>query len=1048
MKSYRKDHYTFKGGLNTEVNQVGEDNASFKEIKNFTLNKDGSIQKRGGVISDGDTFRYEQSYLQQPYFVKFDNPNNTDIKMIVVYQNKRLFFFDANIGIKTEGMIGTYNITPHIVPQYDLDSQTELEVHMSVDNRYLLVVGRYLNSLAIIWDEYDKTPRVEEISLKIRDYDSITGIYVPVTKTTEQDIPYANPYKKVDNVSEGMYHLENNGGSYEKNLEQQSHLSSDSVSTFSWGGGPLIFPSQIKIPESAENSQSILDSGDYVISKPKIKTPHPDTTFTNGSTSYGEGGSKIIEVNNVMHQVNEVSAPVTINSANTVSFTKYNDQIHICIDTPRIGTYPIGEWFDPEAIEQTPHKYYLPKDSDQLRTFGQDIGDFETPLKCVTTLSFRNEDNFKYYYFQDANSNPFEIEGGETYSYVYDKVNRKDKSMYTRNTGVYNEYVLVHLYEGDFDVLFDPQEYKQQIIDKYQAEDMEYLQYDNVDDKILIYKFRIQADKDALRLDIEKTFEPARRSYYDLNYSPSQVVDEIVETKEFVGAHELGAIWDGARSVVVGTDNFIPDRIVCKFQDERTLKVVVHSRLNIVEGEHDEDVEYYYLQRDRLHPNKQGKQYPDQNIEGDWVNLNTLPEYTEPYNETITMLGYNEAFSRLKIYLRAYSLQPIVHSTEQYRPEVSTFFANRAWYTGWKSENFSNYIFFTQLIEGILGFGDCYSVNDPNDPDFNQALPTDGGFIVLNDQEKVRALVPYKDYLVVFSDKSCSVIFGNPYFTGDNYSIKRIAELGILNQDAWTIAEDKLIFASESGLQEMKINNDGIFEIKNMTDIRVKDYYTSLEDSQLENCKLNYNPYTKTVSLLHNNNKSFLPDRLESALIYDYELDSFYIHQYNLQGEYEIVDFYKANDYNEDSPTAYLVYNNSDGSYGVYNESKNTHKDFDITSNPFPCVVETNYLNYGTLLEGKRINQLFFFGDNGNNSECYAYVKYDTSFTDDTKWSKPQDIFRLQDKTKSTVVESRQSCRGEGLFVRFRLENNTDRSAHILGYSTDIRIKGDSEGRQ
>lgn len=219
-------------------------------------------------------------------------------------------------------------------------------------------------------------------------------------------------------------------------------------------------------------------------------------------------------------------------------------------------------------------------------------------------------------------------------------------------------------------------------------------------------------------------------------------------------------------------------------------------------------------------------------------------------------------------------------------PTCVTEFAGRIFYAGFSGEvidgdsrspNYTNYIFFSQLINKKQDYGKCYQVGDPTSRDGSDVVDTDGGFIRVSGVEKIISIINLSSSLIVIGTNGIwSISGGSGYgFSAANYQVDRISSYGGLSP--YSIVEDqgRAYYWSEDGIYVIGKNQFGEFDVKSMTEQTIQTFYKDIpSNSKLSSVGV-YDPLNKKIRWIYNLGTVFNQTSFVQELIFDLLKGSF-----------------------------------------------------------------------------------------------------------------------------------------------------------------------------
>lgn len=219
--------------------------------------------------------------------------------------------------------------------------------------------------------------------------------------------------------------------------------------------------------------------------------------------------------------------------------------------------------------------------------------------------------------------------------------------------------------------------------------------------------------------------------------------------------------------------------------------------------------------------------------------------------------------------------------------KVVTEFAGRVWYSGFSGEvidgdkrspDFSNFVFFSQLVRNRSDFNKCYQEGDPSSRDSTDLVDTDGGFIRVAGAKGIISLVNLESSLIVIATNGVWQISGGADygFTATNYKITKISAFGGLSQSSVVIEGGRAFFWSEDGIYVIAKDNLGNLGVVNITQTTIQTFYESIPSASKEEASGVYDAIGKKIRWLFKTGTRFGVDSVTKELVLDTSINAFY----------------------------------------------------------------------------------------------------------------------------------------------------------------------------
>jgi hypothetical protein len=146
-----------------------------------------------------------------------------------------------------------------------------------------------------------------------------------------------------------------------------------------------------------------------------------------------------------------------------------------------------------------------------------------------------------------------------------------------------------------------------------------------------------------------------------------------------------------------------------------------------------------------------------------------------------------------------------------------------------KSPKVGTFILFSQLVDNLADLEACYQEADPTAEDISDLIDTDGGYIQLPDAINIKALIPFKQYLLVFADNGVWAIDGGPAsaFTATQYQSQFLTNNGAISAESIVVTTDAVLYWSRNGIFGLGAGQSGI-EIQSLTQFTIQKLYNAI----------------------------------------------------------------------------------------------------------------------------------------------------------------------------------------------------------------------------
>jgi hypothetical protein len=242
--------------------------------------------------------------------------------------------------------------------------------------------------------------------------------------------------------------------------------------------------------------------------------------------------------------------------------------------------------------------------------------------------------------------------------------------------------------------------------------------------------------------------------------------------------------------------------------------------------------------------------------------------YFNPFNQDLSFTGYYGGIT----------------SSNGVRPSCVSFFTGRAFYSGVNAPDYTDKIYFTQIIEKDDQYGRCYQENDPTSETSFNLLPSDGGVISIPEAGTIYKLFPIAGTLVVFAANGIWAVTGSTGigFTASDYTVSKVSSINVISSSSFVDVEGYPAFWNDDGIYMVTPGQAGNIQVSSITEKKIKSFFKTIPLSSKLRARGFYNPTEKTVQWLYRSTESVNSYRFDSSLVFNTQIEAFYTWNYNL----------------------------------------------------------------------------------------------------------------------------------------------------------------------
>ena len=201
-----------------------------------------------------------------------------------------------------------------------------------------------------------------------------------------------------------------------------------------------------------------------------------------------------------------------------------------------------------------------------------------------------------------------------------------------------------------------------------------------------------------------------------------------------------------------------------------------------------------------------------------------------------------------------------------------------------KSPNYSNYIFFSQIVTTADKVGKCYQEADPTSPDISDIIDTDGGIIQIPEATRIYRIMSTNTSLLVFAENGVWELFGDTQgFVATSYQTSKIGSVGTSSPKSFVSANGSVLGFNKAGIYAYVPDQvSGRYKGESISLTSIQQFYNDLSSLAKNNARGFYDEKENKVRWLINDTDSYAAgvyeNRYNRELILDLTLQAFYPH--------------------------------------------------------------------------------------------------------------------------------------------------------------------------
>jgi len=265
------------------------------------------------------------------------------------------------------------------------------------------------------------------------------------------------------------------------------------------------------------------------------------------------------------------------------------------------------------------------------------------------------------------------------------------------------------------------------------------------------------------------------------------------------------------------------------------------------------------------------------------VNIDLSSEYTFANNDGSSgARGYAASGGSVVSYTPA----DVIEEFQEFRRFTAIAgYASRAWYSGINGGDYSNYVFYSQILEKPEQIGYCYQDADPTSEHVSDLVETDGGVIIIPEMNLCLALTPMGSNLFVFANNGVWRISGiDGTFTATSYKVEKVSSVGVEGQMTIVPTENMIYYFAKGGIYRILQDTvQGNYYSENISETTIQSLFNEIPKEAKDYIRGTYDPSSKIVEWMYMNDEDYLAtDKsrycYNTFLRFDTVLQSFYLY--------------------------------------------------------------------------------------------------------------------------------------------------------------------------
>ncbi len=399
------------------------------------------------------------------------------------------------------------------------------------------------------------------------------------------------------------------------------------------------------------------------------------------------------------------------------------------------------------------------------------------------------------------------------------------------------------------------------------------------------------------------------------------------------------------------------------------------------------------------------------------------------------------------------------------RPSIGCWYQGRVFYAGVNASQqatgdqpystWTENIYFSQIVETTVNFGQCFQTNDPTNQDFFSILPTDGGIINIQGCGAVYKLFPLRYGLIVFAANGIWFISGSTGvgFAANDYTVTKISNIQTTSSTSFVDVLGYPMFWNAEGIYRVTPSQnagsahspDIQLDVQNMCVGTILTFYNNIPQISNLYARGSYDSINYIVEwIFRSTSESGIANRYnyDSALCFNTVTNAFYTYNLGSGQNSQICDIkYIQNPASLTTPAPVFKYITLKGTNLTFSEENDFTRYVDFFSENNTGFNYTSTFTAGYVLPGQgtrkiQVPYLYLFFREPANSACEAKGIWDYSIAGASgKWSVKQLITNNINPANFNMLYRRIRLRGRGMAFQLNITSVPGQPFDIMGWS-------------